>query len=110
MSWETRRLHGAHRYYYRVVRNTEGRLTKRYYGRGPRAVRAAAEDTERQAMRDKKRMDQKVWETLDSQVASLGTLMALLSHSTLVDSGWYQHHRGEWRKRRTNGRYSTNLS
>ena len=97
MSWER---HGSQRYYYRVQRATNGRLTKTYYGTGPAAQRAAQEDHQKRTQRDTEREERKTWETLDRQVTHLDTLITLLSHGTLVDAGFHQHHRGEWRRRR----------
>jgi hypothetical protein len=106
MAWEQR---GHQRFYYRS-RKVQGRVVREYLGRGPRAVRAAAEDTAKRAGRNKEHMERKMWEALDTHVAHLDTLMTLLSHSTLVDNGLYQHHRGEWRKRRPDGRHNSTLS
>src|SRR2546430_14037636 len=106
MAWQKR---GSHYYYYRSTKE-KGRVATEYLGRGTRAVKAAAEDTERQAGRNKERQEQKEWEALDTQVATLDTLITLLSHSTLADAGFYKHRRGEWRKRRTNGTHLTDLS
>ena len=107
MAWEQR---GTQRYYYRS-RKAKGRVVREYLGRGARAVKAAAEDTARQAGRNTARREQHTWEALDTQVATLDRLITLLSHSTLVDAGFHQHSRGEWRRRRrTNGTHTTNLS
>src|SRR5215510_9990723 len=99
MAWQKR---GDHFYYYRSIKD-KGCVTTHYLGRGSRARQAAAEDKERQAVRNRERRERHTWEALDSQVTILDILMILLSHSTLVDAGFYKHNRGAWRKRRTNG-------
>ena len=96
MAWEQR---GTHEYYYRT-RKQQGRIIRQYYGRGILAEIAAREDAERQKIREQERTEQKAWEAVDAQVDSLDTLITLLSHSTLVNAGFYQHHRSEWRRRK----------
>jgi hypothetical protein len=105
MAWERR---GRQRFYYRSKKQN-GRVVREYIGRGARATQAAAEDAARHAVRQQARLEQQTWEALDAQVASLDTLMTLLSHSALLDAGYYQHHRGEWRKRRNDGSTTTPL-
>src|SRR5437870_5017222 len=97
MVWEKR---GLQFFYYRS-RKVNGRVSREYIGRGPRAVKAAAEDKERQAVRNHERRERHTWEALDTQVATLDTLMTLLSHAQMVDGGFHRHNRGAWRKRRT---------
>ncbi len=48
MAWETRKT-SPHRYYYRASRNGDGKVVKKYFGRGPLAEAAAAEDKIQQA-------------------------------------------------------------
>jgi len=105
MAWEKR----AGQYFYYRSRKKQGRVVREYLGRGARAVKAAAEDTERQAVRNEERIERKAWEALDSQVATLDQLMTLLSQTLLVDGGWYRHNRGEWRRRRNDGRNDSTL-
>lgn len=106
MAWQKR---GNHFYYYRSTKD-KGCVTTRYLGRGSRAVKAAAEDTARHAVQNQERRERHTWEVLDKQVTTLDTLMTLLSHSTLVDAGFYKHNRGAWRKRRTNGTHFREIS
>ena len=107
MAWEKR---GRQHFYYRS-RKDKGRVVREYLGRGPRAIRAAAEDRARQAVRNEARREKQAWEALDVHLTQLDTLITLLSHSTVVDAGFYQHHRGEWRKRRAHdGTHTPDLS
>ena len=105
MPWEQR---GSQRYYYRS-RKENGRVLRQYLGRGPRAIQAAAEDAERHTTRHQGRLERKAWEALESQVASLDTLITFLSHAHLLNAGWYRHHRGDWRKRRHDGSHDGTL-
>ncbi len=106
MGWEKR---GQQHFYYRSHK-VNGRVIREYLGRGPRAVKAATEDTARQAARNTARREKHEWEALDSQVATLNTLITLLSRTYLVDNGFYHHKRGEWRKRSNDGKHPTEIS
>ena len=97
MAWQRR---GNHLYYYRSTKH-RGKVTTHYLGSGLRAHQTALEDQARHTARIQERQEQQAWEALDARVATLNTLTTLLSHSLLVDGGWYRHNRGEWRKRRT---------
>src|SRR5262245_42626082 len=99
MAWQKR---GNHRYYYRSTKQ-RGKVTTHYLGRASevRAQQAALEDQARHTARIQERQEQQAWDALESQIAALGRLTTLLSHSLFVDGGWYRHNRGEWRKRRT---------
>ena len=99
MAWQKR---GRNSYFYRS-KKSNGHVTTHYLGRASevRAQQAALEDQARHTARIQERQEQQAWEALDARIATLNTLTALLSHSLLVDGGWYRHNRGEWRKRRT---------
>ena len=97
MAWQRR---GNCLYYYRSTKH-RGRVTTEYLGSGLRAHQAALEDQARHTARIQERQEQQAWDALESEIAALGTLTTLLSHSLFVDGGWYRHNRGEWRKRRT---------
>ena len=99
MSWIQR---GPHTYYYRSVRHG-GRVTKEYLGTGPLAELAAAADVEQREERDAARA---VWrqeradlEALDQQLDAWWNASRVLLTATLYTEGYYQHDRGEWRKR-----------
>jgi len=106
MAWEKR---AGQSFYYRS-RKKQGRVVREYLGRGTRAVKAAAEDTERQVGRNKERIEKQAWDDLETHITTLNRLTTSLSQALLVDAGFYKHRRGAWRKRRNNGPYTTNLS
>jgi predicted NAD-dependent protein-ADP-ribosyltransferase YbiA (DUF1768 family) len=95
MAYERR---GSKSYYYRAKKQN-GYVIKEYLGRGERAERAALEDAQKKVKRERDRADRREWEAMDEHIAQLHQLTKLLSHSHLVAAGFYQHHRGEWRKR-----------
>jgi predicted NAD-dependent protein-ADP-ribosyltransferase YbiA (DUF1768 family) len=95
MAYERR---GSKSYYYRAKKKN-GYVIKEYLGRGERAKRAAKEDAQKKATRDRDRTERQAWEAMASQIAQLHQLTKLLTHSHLVNAGFYRHHRGEWRKR-----------
>ena len=95
MAYERR---GSKNYYYRAKKQN-GRVIKEYLGRGERAKRAAQEDAQKKAAREHDRTERQAWEAIDEHIAQLHQLTKLLSHSHLINAGFYQHHRGEWRKR-----------
>lgn len=96
MAWERR---GNKKFYYRS-RKVNGRVVREYIGRGERAKRVAQEDTQKKATREHDRIERQEWEAMDNHIAELHQLTKLLSHSHLVNAGFYRHHRGEWRRRR----------
>jgi hypothetical protein len=99
MGWEYRRRGGP---YYIRKRSVNGHEVREYFGRGPAADRAAAEDAARRKARDRERAEWKHLETLDAEVAELDQLVTLLTDSTLVTNGYYRHHGDpQWRKRRS---------
>ncbi len=96
MAYEQR---GSKVYYYRAKKRN-GRVVREYYGRGPRAQQAAAEDAAKRLAREKEQAHKAQLKTLDTQVAQLDTIITLLSHVHMIDAGFYLHHRGEWRRRK----------
>jgi len=96
MAYEKR---GSKVYYYRAKKRN-GRVIKEYIGRGERAKRAAAEDAQKKAVRERNRAEHREWEAIDENIAQLHQLTKLLTQSHLVNAGFYRHHRGEWRRRR----------
>lgn len=94
---------GSHRYYYRSVRDG-GRVTKQYVGKGPFAELHAQMDAEEQAEREAKR---EAWrrkraemDAIDAQIGEWWDAGTVLLKAVLYSEGYYQHDRGEWRKRR----------
>ena len=102
MSWETR---GNRRVYYRA-RSIGGKVVKEYCGHGAEAHAAAEEDAQQRAerearleARDKRRRQ---YEAAQMTLAVLSTDCDNLVKASMVKAGFYQHRRGEWRKRRAN--------
>src|SRR2546422_582383 len=95
MSWET---HGSQRYYYRVQRNHQGRLTKTYYGTGAAAQRAAQADEHKRIARKQARLDKQRFQHLETQLTALTHVVHTLVSATLVGHGFHQHQRGDWRR------------
>jgi hypothetical protein len=101
MAWERR---GTHLYYYRGTRR-HGGVTKEYLGTGPCADLCAAEDAvwqaQRRAAAETWRQEQAVFKALDSQITTWWYAGTTAIKATLYAAGYYQHDRGEWRKRAT---------
>jgi hypothetical protein len=74
-------------------------VVREYIGRGERAKRAALEDAQKKATREHDRAERQAWEAMDKDIAELHQLTKLLTHSQLVNAGFYRHNRGEWRRR-----------
>ena len=103
MALETRGK-GGRSYYYRKRKLDDGRVVSEYVGSGPLATFAAsrAEDDRREravaatterAERDRMRAD-------EAELDGFCTLADALARAALLNAGYHQHHRGEWRKRR----------
>ena len=104
MAWEQR---GSQTYYYRSIRRN-GRVMKEYRGIGPLAALSAAEDAARRAQRQAEaeawRQERAALDALDRQLDTYWNAATLLLKATLYIEGYYQHDRGEWRKRPHRGR------
>lgn len=105
MPWE---LRSGRAYFYRLVRR-DGRLVRRYVGRGPQAEASAAEEADE---RRRRMADQELWKNrqamlrdADRFVAEFSAGVKLLTQASLLAAGYHQH-RGTWRKKR-HGRCST---
>ncbi len=96
MSWERG-------YYYRA-RKVNGRVVKEYVGAGQVAELAAdldnCERAERERQRAADRADRAEVERLAGAVVEFNDLAESLARAALLASGYHQHKRGEWRKRR----------
>jgi len=100
MAWETR---GDQQYFYHK-RRVNGRVVSEYYGAGwfGQAVKAHylglracdGYDLDRRNRQRKEQAD------LDRQLADLGHQVRDFVAGVLLASGYRQHHRGEWRRRR----------
>jgi hypothetical protein len=102
-------LRGNRSYYYRQ-RKVRGRVLRTYVGAAgtPEAERAAALDAERRARRlagwEDLRQAQARWEQAEAPLLSLVALADRLGAAALCLGGFYQHERGEWRRRREHKR------
>jgi hypothetical protein len=106
MSWEVR--DGCRRYYYRS-RKVAGKVRRQYFGTGPIAQLAAAEDeqrrTERQAHRRLVCEQQQRLGAAETEALELHDHADLIARAALLAGGFHRHARGEWRGRR-NGRHA----
>jgi hypothetical protein len=101
MPWESRK--GRGRYYHRKYRRN-GKTFKEYFGIGPVAEQAAAEDAQRaaniRAQRKARQTDEESWQMAQHPLDQLSQLTSILLQGTLIAAGYYQHDRGEWRLNR----------
>ena len=100
MAWERR---GKHRYYYRVSKRS-GRVVRKYFGSGQRAEEAAMADANRRTAHRACRQFQSAkrcfLKRVDAAVTAGIAPIDLLFRATLIGAGYWQHERGEWRRRR----------
>ena len=99
MGWEQRR----NQWYYYRTRRIDGRVVRTYFGRGPRAKQAAAEDAKlRKKERERRRH-------IAESVAQWAVVTKMLDEYDAYVDFWfraemtcrgYHYHRGQWRKRR----------
>ena len=103
MAWERR---GGGLYYYRSEREN-GRVRKRYVGRGEVAELVAHADETRRAVRERRRREERAElgraRELSEAGAELGAELdaaaEALARAEMVAAG-YHNHKGEWRRRR----------
>jgi hypothetical protein len=97
--WDIR---GHGRYYYRY-KKVRGQKYRDYVGTGPEAEQAALEDIqrylEREYRRDLRQREQAAHEAAEAPLLHLCQSTDLICRASLVASGFYQHDRGEWRRR-----------
>ncbi len=100
MAWSWR---GNRRYYYRNMREN-GQVNTEYIGTGPLAELIAEKDAEQRAEREAKRelwrQKRDAMDTIDTQIDDWWDATTMLLKTQLYSEGYYQHDRGEWRKRR----------
>lgn len=100
MGWERR---GNRSYYYRATK-ANGRVVKQYVGAGPLAGLVAAQDDEARAERataaESQRVERNRFAGIDRTVTGIDETIEALLRTCLVVSGYHQHRRGEWRRRR----------
>lgn len=102
MAWEER---AGRLYYYRSIRRGPGgRVVKEYIGSGPGAeLLAAAEGAAREDERRRREAEGAERERLvelDREIGETCGLIEGLARAALVDAGYRQHKRGEWRLKR----------
>lgn len=103
MGWEER---GGRLYYYRS-RRVGGRVVKEYVGAGPGAeLQADVEEATRQAeraRREAEKAERESLEAFDREISGACEAIELVARAALVDAGYRQHKRGEWRLQRARG-------
>ena len=101
MAWEER---GGRLYYYRGRRTPGGRVLKEYVGSGPAAEFLANADEEarqhERRRREAEKAERERLEAFDREIDSACEAIELLARAALVEAGYRQHKRGEWRLRR----------
>ena len=104
MAWEER---GGRLYYYRSRRIPGGRVVKEYVGTGPVAEMAADVDEEarqhERRQREAERAERESLEAFDREIDAACEAIDLLARAVLVEAGYRQHKRGEWRLKRARG-------
>jgi hypothetical protein len=101
MGWETRRGQGR---YYTRSRKVYGHIIREYVGTGLVAELAAQQDAEARAQRlaERERLQREAarWTAIAAPLKELSHLLDGLIAAAFIISGYHQHHRGAWRKRR----------
>src|SRR5437867_1259202 len=97
MAWQKR---GSYYYYYRSTKH-RGKVTTDYLGSGPRALHTYEDDRQRQEAKTRERAIRQRVDALNAETQALCQQMTTLTRAVYTTQGYYQHHRGEWRKRRT---------
>ena len=99
MAWEKR---GDGLYYYQSER-VDGRVQKRYVGRGYLAETVAQADETRRAVREQRRREARGHVEWAREVSKTGkdldAVAEILATAEMVAAG-YHNHKGEWRRRR----------
>ena len=90
--------------YYTRSRRRDGRIIREYLGSGKAARLAAREDAaqrqKRAAAVAARRQEELEADLLDAQIAEACRRIDIVVRAALIAAGFYQHNRGEWRKRR----------
>jgi hypothetical protein len=99
--WERRERGGL---YYTRSRKEGGKVVREYVGGGVLGKIAALEDEyERRRRKGEASLFNEECESLDALLAPIEELCEaaeVIARASLVASGYHQHNRGEWRKRR----------
>ena len=100
MPWATR---GRKKYFYRSVRLPDGRVGKKYLGKGLLAEEAERADIEAQIRRKVDQAEvsrtEATVEPIDALSDDLDDGLNLLAVATLMAGGLHQH-KGQWRRKR----------
>ena len=101
MAYEIR---GGCRKYYTRSRRLNGKVVREYVGGGVKGELAARADAERRAARQASaealRGEEERYATATGPLDELARLTDLLMRETLIELGYHQHARGQWRRRR----------
>ncbi len=99
--WERRERGGL---YYTRSRKEGGRVVREYFGGGILGELAAQMDAEDRRRREEeaasRREERERLDTLTAPVEELCEASEVIARAALIVSGYHQHNRGEWRKRR----------
>lgn len=105
MGWEHRQRGGK---YYTRSRRINGRVVREYLGSGEVAEACAELDALDRRERKRKeaafRADCERLEAIDRTTREFSALVDSLAQGALLAAGYRQHHRGEWRRRRHDGK------
>jgi hypothetical protein len=103
--WERRERGGL---YYTRSRKENGKVVREYVGGGVLGEIAALEDEyERRRRKEEVAFWKEECERLDALMAPVEELCEaaeVIARAALIASGYHQHNRGEWRKRREHRR------
>ena len=108
MAWEQRDgPRGRYGRYYTRSRKVAGRVVREYVGIGPVAEAAAALDAARRAHRAEQaaaRRAERAWMAeAEAPLAAFDGALTSLTKAALLATGYRQHQRGEWRRRKDDG-------
>lgn len=99
--WERRERGGL---YYTRSRKEGGRVVREYVGGGILGELAARVDAEERQRREEeaayRREERERLDALSVPVEELCDAAEVIARAALLASGYHQHNRGEWRKRR----------
>jgi hypothetical protein len=99
--WERRERGGL---YYTPSRKEGGKVVREYVGGGILGELAAQMDAERRRRRQEeeaaRREERERLDALTVPIEELCEAAEIITRAALVASGYHQHNRGEWRKRR----------
>jgi hypothetical protein len=99
--WERRKRGGL---YYTRTRKVNGKVVREYVGGGVLGELAAHMDAEERRLREEEKASRREErERLDALTApgeELCEAAEVIARAVLLASGYHQHNRGEWRKKR----------